>query len=196
MNIKHLFFLAALCTIFTVCITSCDNEEPIYSPKPKGYTRIDFPNKKYRLYDSVCPFKFEIPNYASIGAAKGCKEPCCINLDFKKFNATLYLAYRPVTNNIATYLDDSHYFANKHQSMATGLDEIAVLRDSAKVYGLIFDISGNTASSVQFYVTDSTKHFLRGSLYFNNVPNIDSMQIVVDFLKKDILHLINTTSWK
>lgn len=106
------------------------------------------------------------------------------------------MGYREVKNNIATYLDDSHYFANKHQVKATGLDEIAILRDSAKVYGLLFDISGNTASSLQFYVTDSTKHFLRGSLYFNSIPNIDSLQIVVDFLKKDILHIINTTAWK
>jgi gliding motility-associated lipoprotein GldD len=106
------------------------------------------------------------------------------------------MGYRAVKNNLATYLDDSHYFANKHQVKATGLDEIAILRSNAKVYGLLFDISGNTASSLQFYMTDSTNHFLRGSLYFNSIPNIDSLQIVVDFLKKDILHLINTTSWK
>jgi len=192
MKIKSLFFFALL----AVTIISCDDEDPTYSPKPKGYSRIDFPSKEYRIFDSSCPFKFEIPRYANIGKSTGCKEPCCINLDFKKFNATLYLGYRPVTNNIATYLDDSHYFANKHQAMATGLDEVVILRDSAKVYGLLFDISGNTASSLQFYLTDSTKHFLRGSLYFNAVPNIDSLQIVVDFLKKDIVHLINTTVWK
>jgi gliding motility-associated lipoprotein GldD len=76
------------------------------------------------------------------------------------------------------------------------LDEIVVLRDSAKVYGLVFDIAGNTASSLQFYLTDSTKHFMRGALYFNTKPNIDSLQIVVDFIKKDVLHLINSTKWK
>ncbi|NBQ48602.1 MAG: gliding motility lipoprotein GldD, partial [Sphingobacteriia bacterium] len=106
------------------------------------------------------------------------------------------LSYKPVNKNLATYLDDAHEIANKHQIKATGLDEIAVVRDSAKVYGLVFDIAGNTASSVQFYLTDSTKHFLRGSLYFNAVPNADSLKIVVDFLKKDILHLINTANWK
>ena len=123
-------------------------------------------------------------------------DPCWLNLEFPKYRATVHLSYKVVTNNIANYLEDSHDFANKHQVKATGLDEIVILRDSAKVYGLLFDIAGNTASSVQFYLTDSTHHFLRGALYFNSVPNIDSLRIIVDFIKKDILHLINTTSWK
>jgi gliding motility-associated lipoprotein GldD len=71
-----------------------------------------------------------------------------------------------------------------------------ILRDSVKVYGLIYDIEGNTASSLQFYVTDSTKHFIRGALYFNVRPNIDSVKIVLEFLKKDVLHLIQTLQWK
>lgn len=196
MKITTVLLTAVSICLSTLLLSSCDDEDPIFLPKPKGYARIDFPAKEYRLYDSTCPYTFEIPKYVSIGKANECTEPCCLNLEFKKFNATLYLGYRPVTNNIATYLDDSHYFANKHQVKATGLDEIVILREKAKVYGLLFDISGNTASSLQFYVTDSTKHFLRGSLYFNAVPNIDSMQIVVDFIKKDIMHLINTTAWK
>jgi gliding motility-associated lipoprotein GldD len=101
-----------------------------------------------------------------------------------------------VHNDLDKHLENSHYFANKHQVKATGLDEINILRDSAKVYGLLFDISGNTASPLQFYLTDSTRHFLRGALYFNSVPNIDSLKIVVDFIRADVLHIINSTSWK
>ncbi len=187
--------LAAL-AFMSLFITACDDEEVVYSPKPRGFPRIDFPKKEYRLYDSTCPYKFEIPVYSRVAKDNNCVEPCCLNLEFPKFKATLYMGYREVKNNIATYLEDSHYFANKHQVKASGLDEIAILRDSAQVYGLLFDISGNTASSLQFYVTDSTRHFLRGSLYFNTIPNIDSLQIVVDFIKADVLHMINTTSWK
>ncbi len=194
MNLNKLSIIVILFATFLFC--SCDDDEPIYSPKPKGYSRINFPKKEYRLYDSICPYAFEIPLYARIGKKNDCVEPCCLNIEFPQFKATLYMGYRAVKNNLATYLDDSHYFANKHQVKATGLDEIAILRSNAKVYGLLFDISGNTASSLQFYMTDSTNHFLRGSLYFNSIPNIDSLQIVVDFLKKDILHLINTASWK
>lgn len=177
--------------------TGCDDDDTVYSPKPRGYCRIDFPEKIYRVYDSLCPYMFEIPVYSHMeqDRHKGA-EPCWINLEFPQFKATVHLSYKAVENNIAKYLEDSHDFANKHQVKATGLEEITVLRDSARVYGLLFDIAGNTASSVQFYLTDSTRHFLRGALYFNSVPNIDSLKIVVDFLKKDVMHLINTTKWK
>lgn len=182
-----------------ILFSSCDEDDEIYSPKPRGYFRIEFPEKTYRMYDSLCPYKFEIPTYSKIikdnhnGA-----EPCWLNLEFPKFNATIYLSYKTLQNDSDIYrnLENSHYFANKHQVKATGLEEIPVLRDSARVYGLVFDISGNTASSLQFYLTDSTRHFLRGSLYFNSVPNADSLKIVIDFIKEDMLHLIKTTSWK
>ncbi|MBL7922530.1 MAG: gliding motility lipoprotein GldD [Bacteroidia bacterium] len=194
-NRKTVFFI--LIIALSAAFVSCDEGEEIFSPKPRGYFRINFPEKKYRVYDSICPYKFEIPVYAQMKQDKhNGAEPCWLNLEFPKYKATVHLSYKEVNKNIATYLEDSHNFANKHQVKATGLDEIAVIRDSAKVYGLVFDIEGNTASSVQFYLTDSTRHFLRGALYFNSIPNIDSLRIVVDFIKKDILHLINTTSWK
>lgn len=194
---KHLLFLALIIFVCFVTLSSCDEEDTVYSPKPRGYCRIDFPKKEYRLYDSVCPYSFEIPIYSKMVKDRhNGAEPCWLNLEFPLFRATIHLSYKGVENNLAKYLDDSHDFANRHQVKATGLDEITILRDSAKVYGLLFDIAGNTASSLQFYLTDSTKHFLRGALYFNSVPNIDSLKIVVDFLKKDVLHMIQTTRWK
>ncbi|MBL7900355.1 MAG: gliding motility lipoprotein GldD [Bacteroidia bacterium] len=180
-----------------LCLCACEEEEDFLSPKPRGYFRIDFPEKNYKPYDSLCPFRFEVPAYSEVvpNTQKNA-EPCWQNIEFKRFKATLYLSYKPVNNNLPKYLDDAHEFANRHQIKANGLEQIAIVRDSAKVYGLLFDISGNTASSVQFYLTDSTQHFLRGSLYFNCTPNADSLKKVIDFLKQDILHLINTTAWK
>jgi gliding motility-associated lipoprotein GldD len=176
---------------------ACDEEDKAYSPKPRGYVRIPFPEKKYRLYDSLCPYYFEIPTYSHISQDRhNGADPCWLNLEFPQFRATIHLSYKTVNHDLAKHLENSHYFANKHQVKATGMDEIAVVRDSAKVYGLLFDISGNAASSVQFYLTDSTRHFLRGALYFNSVPNFDSLQVVIDFIKKDVIHLINTTGWK
>ena len=176
---KHLLFLALIIFVCFVTLSSCDEEDTVYSPKPRGYCRIDFPKKEYRLYDSVCPYSFEIPIYSKMVKDRhNGAEPCWLNLEFPLFRATIHLSYKGVENNLAKYLDDSHDFANRHQVKATGLDEITILRDSAKVYGLLFDIAGNTASSLQFYLTDSTKHFLRGALYFNSVPNIDSLKIV------------------
>jgi gliding motility-associated lipoprotein GldD len=196
-RIKHLLLLSLSIASGFILLSSCEEDETVYSPKPRGYCRIDFPKKEYRLYDSICPYSFEIPVYSKMVKDKHTgAEPCWLNLEFPQFRATVHLSYKDVKNNLAKYLDDSHDFANRHQVKATGLDEITILRDSAKVYGLLFDIAGNTASSLQFYLTDSSKHFLRGALYFNSVPNIDSLKIVVDFIKKDVLHLIQTTNWK
>jgi gliding motility-associated lipoprotein GldD len=189
--ILSLFLLASLAFV------SCDNDDEVYSPRPRGYFRINFPEKHYRVYDSICPYSFEIPTYSHMAQDKhNGADPCWLNLEFPRFKATVHLSYKEVSNDLAKHLENSHYFANKHQVKATGLDEIAILRDSAQVYGLLFDIGGNTASTLQFYLTDSTHHFLRGALYFNSVPNIDSLKIVVDFLREDVLHLINTTRWK
>lgn len=177
---------------------SCDNDDDkIYSPKPRGFFRIDFPEKKYRLFDTSCSYRFEIPIYATIGSDKHKNaEPCWYNIEFPKFGATIHLSYKSINNNLNTFVEDSRNFAVRHQIKATGLDESVVIRDSAKVYGLVYDITGNTASSVQFYLTDSTHHFLRGALYFNTVPNIDSLKMVIDFIREDIIHLVKTCNWK
>lgn len=185
-----------LCLIF---LSSCshDDDDDVFIPKPKGYYRIDFPEKSYLLYDSICPYVFEYPSYSFISRDKHMgAEPCWLNINFPKLNAQIHLSYKEVHGNLEEYLNDSRDFAIKHQVKATGLNETVIIRDSAKVYGLVYDISGNTASNVQFYLTDSTKNFMRGALYFNAVPNIDSQKIVVDFIRKDIVRMIQTFRWK
>ena len=196
--IKEKFKLAiVLIAVIAICAVSCNDDEETYSPRPRGFPRINFPEKAYEVYSGDCPYTFEIPKYSRMVRDRhNGAEPCWLNLEFPQFNATIHLSYKTVNNNIGQYLEDSHDFANKHQIKATGLEEIPIYRDSAKVYGLIFDINGNTASNLQFYMTDSTEHFIRGALYFNCVPNIDSLKIVIDFIKKDVLHLISTTQWK
>ena len=190
-------FLVIIISLVTFVSCSNDDDDDVFTPKPKGYYRIDFPEKKYVLYDSTCPYSFEIPNYSFIDNDKHLgADPCWLNINFPKFNAQIHLSYKIVTNNLDTILDQSRDFAIKHQIKATGLDETVIIRDGAHVYGLVYDISGNTASNIQFYLTDSTHHFMRGALYFNAVPNIDSQKVVVDFIRKDIEHLITTFKWK
>ena len=198
---KYRFFVPLILLITCIlAVSSCvhdDDDDAVYAPRPRGYFRISFPEKSYRLYDSICPYKFEIPVYSFIDNDhhKGA-EPCWLNLNFPKFKAKLHLSYKEVNHNLETFLNDSRDFAIKHQVKATGLDETPVIRDSARVFGLVYDISGNTASAIQFYVTDSTHHFMRGALYFDAIPNIDSLKIVVDYLRKDIVHMIQTFEWK
>jgi gliding motility-associated lipoprotein GldD len=184
--------------VLAPCFTSCDDDDDkIYSPKPRGYFRIELPVKEYRLYDSLCPYSFELPLYARIqpDRHKGA-DPCWLNIEFPKFKATVHLTYKDINNNLNKFLEDSRDFAVRHEIKATALDETVVIRDSSKVYGMVYDIAGNTASSVQFYLTDSTKHFLRGSLSFYCVPNADSLKMIIDFIRKDIVQLVKTCKWK
>jgi gliding motility-associated lipoprotein GldD len=188
-----LFFLIG--SIFF--LFSCSEEDEVFTPKPKAFMRIEFPEKKYITYDSACPFTFDMPNYSVISYDKNANhEPCWFNVNYIPFHAQLHISYKSLNNNLRNMVEDSRELAIKHQIKASGLEQSEVIMDSNKVYGLIYDISGNTASSMQFYLTDSSKHFLRGSLYFNVAPNIDSLQIVVDFLKKDIHQMIKSFRWK
>lgn len=188
--------------LFFVCVfvlISCiDEGEEVYTPKPRGYYRIAFPEKSYRWYDSVCPFKFEYPVYGKIEKdPHPMAEPCWINVQFPYFRATLHLSYKDMKGKkIAELIEDSRELAIKHQIKSTGMEETLILRDSVRVYGLIYDIEGNTASSLQFYVTDSTDNFIRGALYFNVRPNIDSVKIVLQFLREDVINFIKTLEWK
>jgi gliding motility-associated lipoprotein GldD len=197
LQIKWSIFICCFLLI-AYCLSSCDGEdEETIAPKPRAYFRLVFPEKKYIEYDSVCPFTFEIPVYSKVdkdnypGA-----EPCWLNVNFPSFNGTLHLSYKPVNGNIKGYLEDAYTLASKHQIKASGIEEQQIVKKSDNVYGLLYDIEGNAASSVQFFLTDSTKHFLRGAMYFNAPPNTDSIAPVVAFIKKDIYHLIETFTWK
>lgn len=187
--------LASCALVLAACIGN-DDEEAL-APKPRAFYQLYFPEKKYKLYDTICPFTFETPVYSVVEPdTKKNSEPCWLNIKYPLFRAQLYLSYGQVHNNLNKYIEDARELAVRHQVKATGLDQQPIIRDSAKVYGLLYDISGNTASAVQFYLTDSTRHFLRGSLYFNCPPNIDSLKIVIDYLRQDVLHLVQTFRWK
>lgn len=194
MKLKYSIIISIAVLLFAGCISEDDD---IIAPKPRAYYRIEFPKKEYKVYDSVCPFKFEMPVYSYIENDKNIKaEPCWLNMQFAPFNSTLHLSYKPVTGNLDKYLEDTYTLAAKHQVKASGIEERLFKNDSLKVYGLVYQIDGNAASAVQFYITDSAKHFLRGALYFNCVPNIDSLSPVIGFIKQDIFHLIETFEWK
>lgn len=179
-----------------ILLTSCGEED--YTPKPRGFFRIELPEKKYQSYQSDCPFTFEYPSYSSLeNATKGLSEPCWLNLNFPKFKGTLHISYKPVNGNIVQYLEDARELTNKHIAKAAAINEILINYPEKKVYGLIYEVEGSGAASpVQFFVTDSSKHFLRGALYFTVRPNNDSLQPVIQFIKADIDRLIDSFEWK
>lgn len=168
-----------------------------YTPKPKGYHRIDFPPKHYQTYASECPFSFEFPVYAKITPYPGTMgEPCWLNYHIPDFSAQIHLSYKPIHNKhgLDTLIEDSRNFVYKHTIKADAIDELLIKR--SQLSGVYYEISGNTASSVQFFLTDSTANFIRGALYFNLEPNEDSLAPVISYIKEDIWHLINTLQWK
>lgn len=175
---------------------SCMNENS-YIPKRKGYFRISLPEKQYQNYKGACPFTFEYPIYAKVVKdTEPNAQPCWINVVYPQFRGKLYLSYKVINNNLDKYLEESRDFAVKHEVKASAINEKDYTNATKKVYGLVYDIEGNAASNLQFYLTDSTKNFIRGALYFYSVPNKDSLEPVVDFIKKDIYHMVETFRWK
>lgn len=180
------------------CFFSCQNTD--YSPKPKAYHRIHFPEKNY-TNQSVdgCPFLFYIPAYSLLidDTNKNAK-PCWKNIDFPQFNARLHLSYFAIDKfaTLDALTEDARAFVFKHTTKATAIDQQKIANPENNVHGLVYNIQGNTASNFQFFVSDQKNHYLRGALYFNEKPNLDSIQPVLDFLKSDIQHMISTIRWK
>lgn len=167
-----------------------------YTPKPRGYFRIDLPEKQYLTYRSACPFAFEFPIYASVipDESKDA-EPCWMNVRFEQFHATIHMSYKQIKKNLPELTEDARSFAYKHTIKADAIGELPISYPEKKVYGILYDIEGNAASSVQFFLTDSTRHFIRGALYFSVTPNADSLGPVIQFIREDIVHLTSTFQW-
>jgi gliding motility-associated lipoprotein GldD len=182
-------------SIFAVLLASCGGS---YMPKPRGYFRIDLPEKKYQQFDTTFPYAFEYPVYSKIDAdSSSLSEPFWINIVYTPFQAQLHISYKPVSGNLKELLEDSRTLVNKHIPKANSIGQREYADPANRVYGLVFNISGSDAASTyQFYLTDSTSNFLRGALYFDLVPNNDSLSPVIDFLKADIEHFITTFRWK
>lgn len=181
--------------LFLIMLTaSCDET---YAPKPKGYFRIDLPVREYVSYQPEgCPYEFELPAYATaVAYHDSLQEPCWKYLRFPKLNGEIFLSYNPVKGDVSSLAEGARTLAYKHTVKANAIDE-TIVEVPGKLYGVIYDIGGNAASSIQFYATDSTRHFLRGALYFNVPPQPDSLAPVIKFLRKDIEHLITTIKWK
>lgn len=181
---------------FCIILASCNQD---YSPKPRAYFRISFPEKKYQQYAGDCPYSFDYPIYAKVSPdIEKDAQPCWLDVSYPDFNGKIHLSYQPVTSveQFNELVEDARTFAFKHTIKATAIDEGKISYPDKDVYGIYYAIDGNAASSVQFFLTDSTRHYLRGALYFNEQPRLDSIQPVLDFIKEDIDVMIKTFKWK
>ncbi len=179
--------------ILSLFLYSCNQT---YTPKPSGYMRIDFPTKKYKVYKQNIPYTFEYPDYGFIKPDSDRNtEPYWLNIEFPQYKGKIHISYKRIKNNLPSFIEDTRKLAYKHTSKADAIDEVLIQNDSHKVYGILYDIRGNTASSVQFFVTDSVRNFIRGALYFSSQPNKDSLAPVIKFFKADVDQFIKTLRW-
>ena len=178
--------IISICILVLFC--SCKEN---YTPKPKGFFKLDFPEKSFQQYNQDCPFTFQFPIYSKV---EPLEKYCFFNLQFPEFDATLHMSYFPLSENLFMHVEESRNLAYKHTVKANAISEQPFISNTDKVFGLVYDYEGTTATALQFYLTDSTNHFLRGALYFNTEVN-DSIAPVSIFLKDDIKHLIESFRW-
>ncbi|MFN3916559.1 MAG: hypothetical protein ACK4K0_02350 [Flavobacteriales bacterium] len=185
--------------VISIGLLSGCNSKPEFIPKPAGYMRVDFPEKKYVVYETDCPFSFKIPTYAVVREKSETEaDQCMKNIIFGNLRATLHCTYIAIQSpeDFKEYSEYTRKLAYEHRVKADAIDQIVFKNPEASVYGVIYEIEGNAACNYQFYLSDSTKNYFAGSLYFLSAPNADSLRPVLDFLKTDIRHLVETFRWK
>lgn len=200
--VKQIKSRTALLLILTLLagFTGC-RKAPV--PKPRGYFRIDLPGKEYVTFNNQAesvnlPLTFEYPRYGVISDKIGnAPEPGWLNIEFPDYKASLHLTYKDIHGDLEELVEQTYTMNVKnHITKADAINEQVIIDPEKRIFGIFYDLRGNTATAVQFYVTDSTDHYLRGSLYFESEPNADSLTPVIDFFREDVVHLIETLEWK
>ena len=193
---KKVRILLAMAVLGSLLVSCGEPERPL--PKPKGYFRIDLPEKDYVKIDTLQRYAFDVPGYATLtNDPLSPNEKNWVNVEMPRFKASIHLTHKDVKGNLGEYLEDVHTMLTKHLQKANGMHDSLIVNPDRKVYGMLIEMDGKgVATPLQFYLTDSTRNFVRGALYFNFVPNNDSMQPVIDYLRQDIDRMINTFEWK
>ncbi len=189
-KIKHISFFLLIVIFYSSCGKS-------YTPRPYGYFRVDLPEHSYQLYISEnSKYAFDISKMASVITHDAADKKYWIDIVYPQLNAIIYCSYFKINHNLNLLSEDSRRFVYDHSIKADGISESVFANDDEKVYGILYELKGNTASTAQFVLTDSVKNFFRGALYFQNVPNKDSIAPMSEFVKKDIIRLMESFKWK
>jgi len=182
-------------TFSSLFLISCESE---FSPKPKGFNRIELPDPVYIQLPDSLPYKFSYSAFAKMSSdSSWISERYWIDLTYLELGATIQLTYKPIENNkkiLAEYLADSYNLTSKHNVKAYAIDE-AVVNLPNGGQATIMELSGEVPSPFQFHVTDSVNHFLRGALYFKTATKNDSLAPVINYVKNDMIRMLNTLEW-
>lgn len=211
--LSYFLFPIAYCLFLSSCNST-------YTSKKTGYYKIDFPDRKYVQFEKEgFPYTFEYPAYAQVVKDStyfdsSPENPYWINIDFPQFGGRIFLSYKIIggkaiykikqangaykdssgINVFDKMVNDAYNLTNKNESIASSIKD-SLLHTKNGITGIFFKVGGNAATAKQFFLSDTTTNFIRGALYFDVTPNVDSLRPVQDFLQADIDHLINTFKW-
>lgn len=185
-----------LSTFSLLCILwSCSEKAPV--PKPPLYLRTELPEHEYVVFSDNCPYTFEVSKLYTVKTIQqGSESNCHKDIDLGPLKGIINFSYINMTKSLGTYVNYSNDKVGEHKIKATGIESENFIYPEKRVYGTIFKLQGDVATPFQFYLTDSTKNFVSGVVYFNSVPNYDSLRPSLNYLEKDLYHLINTFEWK
>ena len=217
MNIRHILSIVAVATV----LAGCGGGD--FTPKPRAYLRIDMPEHDYWLVDSLCshpgdtlvfgtdtmiaitgscktfPFTFEANTRAELRDKDAPKGEEWVDLLYPEWDGVVFLTYKRLhgADDLRGQTDTSSRLLEKHYQFTSGIDEQEYSNPEANVYGTVYRLRGSrVASTYQFWLTDRERHFLRGALYLNKVPNNDSLAPVIEYIQADLDHLVETLRWR
>ena len=191
--------MRAIQFIILLLLAACGSDVNV--PKPHAYPREYYPEKAYQLFDTTAPYSFLYPKYAIVEPYRDADSNAhsyWYNVHYLPFNATLHLSYQEFKDRseFDQLFDDTRRLAYKHDVRAEEIEEIELQNPKTHSSGIIYELKGNTATNLNFYISDGQKHFLRGALYFNAKTEIDSIEPIFQFIKQDVVRMIETTVWK
>lgn len=182
-------------SLFVIVLILCIGCSDDQLPKPYGEVRLEYPHTPYSWFETDCPFTFE---YSTLSVKKPKDSLCRYNIYYPNLKATIYLTYEPIPKEgiNGLIIDSEKSVYEPHSARATYIKPQLIVRKRDKVYGTLYELGGESAMNFQFHLTDSTQHFLRGSVYFRSHPKPDSLAPAIDYIKQDVMKLMETVRWK
>lgn len=184
---------------FLICgllltLTACEDETPI--PKPPAFLRSELPDHSYKTYLDSCNYSFELSELYSVEKAPGDENSQCHRrIQLGPMNGTIYFRYWDMNESLAYYINNANDEVDMHKTKASNIIDKTIMRPEDRVFGTIFRLEGDVATPFQFYLTDSTDHFVYAEVLFNFAPNYDSLLPTLDYLQVDLEKIMETFQW-
>ena len=186
------WFLGFVILIF-VFFSSC---KKVFVPKPKAYLALSFPRPQYHIWKSAsCPYYFEYSTVSKVKDANNAHSKNWYTVTYPDLKGAIHISYYPVKNHLRDLIKDAQNLTQQHVVKADEISYHPYVDSINKVYGVLYQVKGNAASNIQFYLTDSLNHFITAAVYIKNRPDYDSLLPAIKYLENDTRHLMETLRW-